>query len=531
MYTFDSMGIPSYFSQVIKKYGKIMKPMSKHTSTHFHSLYMDCNSIIYDAVRSIKPGAEFERNVITAVIINIDLYIKSVKPSNTVFIAFDGVAPFAKMNQQRTRRYKGDYMASIDFVKKQDANSWSTSNITPGTNFMNLLSTTISRHFADKKSYYNLKNLIVSGSDFPGEGEHKIFEYIRNNRSDENMLLYGLDSDLIMLTIFHSHCYKNGYIFREAPEFMKSALDIPDGATEPYVLDIRQMCNSLVIEMDCVCNEFRRIYDYVFMCFLLGNDFLPHFPALNIRTHGMDTLIEFYKKFIGRYADRFLINENMTINWRNFKRLMVEISKHEKTFILDEFATRNRNDKRKWKLESEKDREYAFNCVPLIYRSEEKYICPTEELWENRYYKSLFHEKRDEDSLKAICNNYIEGLEWTFKYYSSACPNWKWSYKYHYPPLLIDLVDFLPDFDMVFVKEDKESYSSNLQLAYVLPPNQWTLLPSHVHKYMMTHHKDMYDTKMKFQWAFCKYFWESHICLDEVSSEQLGTWEEAFSKS
>jgi len=527
----NTMGIPSYFSQVIKKYGRIMKPMSKHVNTDFHSLYMDCNSIIYDAVRSVEQKDNFEQKIINTVIVNIDKYIVSVKPSNTVFIAFDGVAPFAKMNQQRTRRYKGDFMSSIDFVKKQDVNSWSTSNITPGTNFMNMLSTAMTHHFFDKQSHYNVKNLVVSGSDFPGEGEHKIFEYIRNNRSlDENMLLYGLDSDLIMLTIFHSHCYKNGYIFREAPEFMKSSLAIPDDATEPYVLDIRQMCNSLVLEMDCASSEFRRIYDYVFICFLLGNDFLPHFPALNIRTHGMDTLIEYYKKIIGNYPDRYLINDNMTINWRNFKRLMVEISKNEKTFIVDEYKTRNRHDKRRWKTESEKDREYAFNCIPLIYRSEEKYICPTEDFWERRYYKSLLHCRRDEQSLQNICNNYIEGLEWTFKYYSSACPNWKWSYNYHYPPLIIDLVEFLPDFDMVFVKEDKIPYSSNLQLAYVLPPNQWNLLPRHVHKYMMTHHKDMHDSKMRFQWAFCKYFWESHICLDDISTQQLAIWEDDFNK-
>ena len=111
------MGIPSCFSSVIKKHGGILKPLSYYKQEFFHNMYMDCNSIIYDAVRDIKqPTENFEMILIQIVIHTIEDYIKLISPSNSIYIAFDGVAPFAKMNQQRTRRFKGDFMAKNTFI-------------------------------------------------------------------------------------------------------------------------------------------------------------------------------------------------------------------------------------------------------------------------------------------------------------------------------------------------------------------------------------------------------------------------------
>ena len=205
------MGIPSYFSQVIKNYPSIVRNLKQHrqNKTHFHNLYMDCNSIIYDAIRSMNTKEPaLEARLIRQVISNIEAYILKINPSNTVIIAFDGVAPFAKMNQQKTRRYKSAFMAKVE------PSEWSTSNITPGTQFMSELSKQILVSFSKTETKYNIKKMIVTGSDETGEGEHKIFKYIRDNTHlEQNVIIYGLDSDLIMLAIFHRHLYKNGYIF------------------------------------------------------------------------------------------------------------------------------------------------------------------------------------------------------------------------------------------------------------------------------------------------------------------------------
>ena len=85
---------------------------------------------------------------------------------------------------------------------------------------MDKLNNTIKNHFNNKcKS----NNLILSLSDIPGEGEHKIFEYIRNyNHDQDNTIIYGMDSDLIMLSLNHLKYNNTIFLYRETPNFINS---------------------------------------------------------------------------------------------------------------------------------------------------------------------------------------------------------------------------------------------------------------------------------------------------------------------
>ena len=113
------MGIPSYFSYIIKNYTNIIRSLKSFQSGTFDHLYMDCNSIIYDSYynlikkecASTMDVAAFETTIIQDAITKIEHYIRYLQPTHTVFIAFDGVAPFAKMEQQRTRRNKSHYIS------------------------------------------------------------------------------------------------------------------------------------------------------------------------------------------------------------------------------------------------------------------------------------------------------------------------------------------------------------------------------------------------------------------------------------
>ena len=507
------MGIPSYFSHIIEKYSKIvLKNVEK-----VDNLFMDCNSIVYDVLRTMDvSNIDFENELINSVILKIEDYIQEIKPSKCVMIAFDGVAPFAKMNQQKTRRYKSELLVKKNVVKKNTG--WSTSNITPGTNFMNNLSTKMEKYFNNEKRLkYKLKNLIVSCSNFKGEGEHKIFQYLRDNKDiNENMVLYGLDADLIMLSIFHIEYQNNIFISREAPEFMKKY-----ETNELLFMDIRLLCNAINSEMSCKYMNKYRLNDYVFMCFLLGNDFLPHFPSLNIRTHGIMTLLQIYNNKIGSNINKCFLKDGI-IQWRWVSEFINELSKSEHSFLLEEYNIRSKQNKKCNYFDENKDEEFVFNNLPIMYRFEEKYICPNEKYWENRYYKCLLNESiENNDFKKNICINYLEGLEWVCNYYQGKEISWIWKYNYSYPLLLNDLKLYIPHFDTQFIEKNDYSFSSLLQLVYVLPQSQYHLLPNKVINYVKMNYKYLTNSDFPIKWAFCRYFWESHIEFDNISLDHL----------
>jgi 5'-3' exonuclease len=533
------MGIPSYFSYIIKNHQRIVRPLHffmQNGSFQFDYLFMDCNSIIYDAVRAVetKDEPDFESALIREVLIKIEEYILMIKPSNTIFIAFDGVAPFAKMEQQRTRRYKTHFLSTISETMSSTSDSckpkWKTSAITPGTAFMTKLSSAVEFAFLNSETKYHVKKVVVSCSTEVGEGEHKLFAYLRKHSIEmkyDSVAVYGLDADLLMLSIFHLRYVQNIYVFREAPAFMQNVILQENRAqenrgkpTDPYFLDIDHLSESIGQEMQCTYPDPGRIDDYVFICFFLGNDFLPHFPAMNIRTHGIHALLDVYRKYIGNDPNRFLISPKTgKIVWKSVRIFVNEIAKREYDFLLKEYDVREKAARRTWQETTDKEREEILDNMPLIYRADEQYIAPREPAWESRYYKILFDGmKHTSEHMKIVSNHYLEGLEWVYRYYTDECADWRWKYPYRYPPLFVDLVKYIPHLDTVFIApNENKPFEPEQQLAYVLPRSMIeTLLPNQVAQNILKKHPDGYPTDYRFQWAFCRYFWEAHPVLPEL---------------
>ena len=589
------MGIPSYFSHIVKEYRHIIKDMK--SIRHVTNFYLDSNSLIYDAVKNNPTydktkQKEYENELMNMVCAKIDYYVDTLKPRERVFIAFDGVAPVAKLSQQRDRRYKSWYTTQIqrDLEGAAYKESWNTSAITPGTDFMKKLNTHVTEYYEKKNRYAsttaatttNTPSLkyIVSSSMESGEGEHKIFEYIRkypeyHNAPDTTTLIYGLDADLIMLTLNHLYITnnKNMYLFRDTPEFIKS-IDSSLDANRDYLMDIPELANAIVNYMHeqgiegCVEKDTlraNRIKDYIFLCFLLGNDFLPHFPAVNIRTGGINILLNVYRETLGGSGNKFLTNSDngkITIMWKNFHEFISHIAKSEDSLLMEEHKRRDKAEKRMGMSnrrgrnggghfkdskdsKDERNERNARNTnkilnevdevlgtdiremddllmLPMKERSVEKYINPFQHDWEYRYYKSLFDVEITDERRKQICMNYMEGLEWTYNYYTIGCMDWRWCYKYHYAPLFKDLIKYIPHINANFlVPKEKQSIEDIVQLCYVLPKANLNLLPLNVNIVLMQRLAHLYGDNYDFKWAYCRYFWESHADLPTLSIEML----------
>ena len=527
------MGIPAMFSYIVKNYPSIIKKYSKDI-LKVDNLYLDCNSIIYDAYSKMEFDKLTENvavSIIKRVIIKIEEYISLINPSKTVIIAFDGVAPVAKLEQQRSRRYKSWYQNEISKIifKKEKEEVWNTTAITPGTNFMTELNAIVTEHF-NTESYSRLKvdKIFVSGSNKVGEGEHKIFNYIRvnpNKHLTETTIIYGLDADLIMLSINHLPICPNIYLFRETPHFIQSI----DSSLEPesnYYLDIPELTNAIISYMNndrelTLEQQKNKVYDYIFLCFFLGNDFLPHFPAINIRTGGVDKMVNAYKATIGN-TDEY-ITDGKIINWNNLRKVVLFLANLEEEFIIKEHRSRNNKERYLLPENTPEEKYKKFESTPLYERDIEKFINPVKPNWQSRYYNGLFGlTKTDEDKISDIAVNYIQGLEWTMKYYSTGCPDWRWKYKYNYPPLLQDLIKYIPVFNKSFVPEKTPNPVSEIvQLCYVLPRSSLHLLPQKLYFELISKHDEWYKGNCDYIWAYCKYFWESHVEMNDINIDEL----------
>jgi 5'-3' exoribonuclease 2 len=650
------MGIPSYFSNIVKRHKAIIKKLSGLPG--IHNLYMDTNGLIYDAVRVVGSNRgmsndEYETRIIETVCNKIDEYLALFQPSGKVLIAFDGVAPVAKLNQQRERRYKSWFTTVVEqTILQKNAlidptvvvaasstaatagghKAWNTSAITPGTLFMKKLNTRMNNYCEMKARVIgNPVIYIYSGSDSPGEGEHKIFEYIRADakyHKDTTTLIYGLDADLIMLCLNHLHISQNIYLYRDTPEFIQS-LDSTLSSTEQYYLDIPAFACSLKAIMhetkehtaqagdktpyvsdtvtvggggvkdDDSINSPRitpeviaAIDDYILMTFMLGNDFMPHFPSLNLRTNGMTVLLQTYANmFKGR--DDCLVTRSSsssggqpTIVWKNMRAFIALLAETEHNRFMNEHKTRDRQGKFKFgggdsgggggltmgglgqktdkpavetktnagavdireltkiachrvvQMVGNIERCHSLNefmTIPLYERAAEKYIDPFRENWEFRYYDALFgidiyaNERSGVkrgiiDRLQLVCVNYIEGLEWTMKYYSTGCIDWRWTYKYPYAPLLVDLLRYMPHLDTALfpsMSAEKKPVRDLVQLCYVLPMASHGLLPPEVADKLKRYYSHYYCDKLNFKWSYCKYFWEAHTELPHISISEL----------
>ncbi|KAJ1903490.1 5'-3' exoribonuclease 2, partial [Coemansia sp. S17] len=361
------MGVASFYRWLVRKYPRVQTRVVEEQAveingieipvdatkpnpngSEFDNLYLDMNGIVHPCCHpQHKEAPDTEEEMMVEVFKCLDRVFNMIRPRKVLYMALDGVAPRAKLNQQRSRRFRAAQEAEEkerDMAKaaeevfeatgqKQEvpAAPWDHNCITPGTPFMELLAKSLRYYIASKlntdPAWKNIK-VILSDSNIPGEGEHKIMDYIRRQRMmpahDPNTshVLYGLDADLIMLSLAtHEphfrilrddvawadmlskpcrNCGKKGHFEKDC---RGKSTPNEDMNKQPFVfahIDVlREYLESELkppFRLPFPFDLERAIDDWVFMCFFVGNDFLPHLPSLEIREGALEKLIEFWKE-------------------------------------------------------------------------------------------------------------------------------------------------------------------------------------------------------------------------------------------
>jgi 5'-3' exonuclease len=516
------MGIPSYFAYVLRQHADVvsseMKTVTNDKITEISFFYVDANSVIYDIVHShhdfIENEDEWEKQIATEVCTRLEQMIIRVAAKRTL-VAFDGVVPFGKMKQQRQRRYR-----SLLYGNK---GQWSTSAITPGTNFMKKLNTELMRYFAPKNTKErNLGIVKISTSDEPGEGEHKIFAHIRSkaHRPDHNVLVYGLDADLIMLAVLHAHLRGGMWIARESTSFGKFAGKV-ETSNEWCYLNAKRLAMSIV---DIMClktptqrdNRQLHLADYIFLCFLLGNDFLPRMVSLHVRENGVHDLISIYKECIldrnaGTVVTGLPPTKPLQINWVNLQTIINHLARPEFDIICSHLHHRRRY--------PEHTVDRAIESIPRFHTASEDSLSPQTSGWKGRYYSTLLFKPVEESG--EVCDAYLKTMEWTMNYYTGASFDWKWAYPFDYAPLLVDLKVNVAKTSHWRHKVEPYTPTVHAQLAYVLPFASLGLLPKKVRDVCLERFSLHYKRDYPVQWAFCWYLWEAHVVFPPFHVEEI----------
>ena len=536
------MGIPLYFKTILDNYPEVIKDISEIQKTS--RLFLDLNCAIHPCCRRIvkehynpTKKQQNENKMIAEVKSYIELITKLISPE-LLFIAIDGVAPCAKMAQQRLRRYKKfkDIQYDNEIREKLnmeiDNNSWDTNSITPGTLFMDKLNKELLKEFQNNKIYDNI-NIIFSNSNVPGEGEHKIFEYMRDNHNDDYIdLVYGLDADLIMLSL--ASLNPNIYLLREALEFGKLYYE---SGYKFLLLDIDNFKNCILqeIKTELYINtnynneniyEITFIVDYVFCCFILGNDFLPHMPSVDLRHNGNDIILKIYSRVYADLNKNLVDIKTLKINTKFLFNLFKELQKNELKTLKEISKKRN-----KFRFRGNHDNEYdklkdLLHNSPILNLEEENLIDFGNIGWETRYYNVCFGTSDSED-IENICHNYLEGMVWILEYYFKKCKSWEWCYKYRHPPLLNDLVEYLRNKDNInsLIKISGSIPNKPFQqLLSVLPYQSRGLLPFSYQNLMSNTNspiKHFYPIDYQLDSIFKRYFWQSQPKLPYIDNKKI----------
>ena len=576
------MGVPGFFSWLTRHYKNSHFIMPKlPNGQRVKILYLDANCLFHPQCFKVLENLIDEKNpdiledkMIKRILNYVSYIIGFVNPEDMVFFSVDGPAPRAKIDQQRKRRFRSiDDNAIKAKIKAKygikSNNAWNNTVITPGTQFMEKLHLALKKYFSELKGKSKLQ-YIYSSYHTPGEGEHKILQHIKSlikkyglsAIADHAYAIYGLDADLFFLAIASQK--KNIYLVRETTELNSNKkvenklLSVTEDVAEElnYVsIDITKECyneqitNLVKMRIDqyedqnqVMCKLDKNVNfcdDFVFLCYLLGNDFLPHFPSINIKRNGLDIILDIYcdiyirtnEQIIHlnheRKAGERLVKFNMdfvnelihylgTCEYDYFtitlQKSLIQNSRRTCP-VTDEYA------KEMWNLENLRDVK-IHDPIKLGHGQEKD--------WKFRYYDYYYGSSEYQNILiDELCRNYIDGLVWTADYYFDTCTDWLYQYMSLHAPFISDVTNYLKKTKLDLNKitfEPRKPLAPCVQLLSVLPPACAELLP-HTYRWLVTSDKspiiDMFPQEVKLDMINKDQFWQCVPLIPALDIERV----------
>lgn len=438
------------------------------------TLLIDCNSLFHKAAEktyyygkykdpelSISIRSKTSQELMDIHIDNIiSLFndiIKKIKPSKNLVLAPDGVVNCGKLAQQKTRRFR----------KPDPTMLFNTSEITPGTPLMIKIDEALKKWIET----LDIPMIFYSSHLVYGEGEHKIFDIIRDKQlltSKGKTILMGADRDLFVLSAMSD--IPNLVLWGEEQKY--------NDKVEMFY-DISYFKKTLFnrLKFD---NENEKIYmnDFCILITFLGNDFLPLFPSASGDTNEIMThIINLYKstKVHLTTLEGDIIWENILMFFKNYEvyedELYCNLISKERTF---EYIELEMNFKCEGNFNKEKYRDMwykkqfspASNALRMLVKDKDVY---------------------NETDIYTMCISYLKTLQWVLKYYSfgdKAISNTHF-YPYYYTPLIPDVVKVLET--IISLKQENilnditsihnKEYNCIHQLYLVLPIWSKYLIP------------------------------------------------------
>lgn len=359
------MGVPKFYRWISERYPCLSEVINDSEIPEFDNLYLDMNGIIHNCSHPDENDIVHripQEQIFDDIFAYVDTLFNIIRPKKVFFLAVDGVAPRAKMNQQRGRRFMSARTAEEQLQtlirkggKIPAEEPFDSNCITPGTIFMSELQQALSAWLStkvEKDTGWKHIRVYLSGHDCPGEGEHKIMDFIRHERSLEGYdpntkhCMYGLDADLIMLGLCSHEPHFS--LLREEVKFGRSKSK-KSGVSSPYRINPNQIKFHLLhlsLLREYLSWEFHSLKatlpfpydvdhvvdDWVLMGFLVGNDFIPHLPHVHIHEDALPLLYQTYIQVLPT-LDGY-INESGILHLKRFEIFLKAFAANDRRYFL-----------------------------------------------------------------------------------------------------------------------------------------------------------------------------------------------------